>query len=136
MVTADTASRADEVLGAVRRAVPAAPAPEGRARMTLWTVGNGGSPNRHRRWVDTPRWNTIKANYPAEVGAALERIVSLPMPPEHGGRLLLWYGDPGTGKTTASVPSATPGRSGPTSTSSSTLRPSSLRRVPHACRSG
>lgn len=101
MVTADTASRADEVLGAVRRAVPAAPAPEGRARMTLWTVGNGGSPNRHRRWVDTPRWNTIKANYPAEVGAALERIVSLPMPPEHGGRLLLWYGDPGTGKTTA-----------------------------------
>lgn len=101
MATATSASLADEVLGAVRRALPPAPATDGRARMTLWTVGNGGSPNRHRRWVDTPRWDAIEANYPAEVGVALERLVLLPSPPEQGGRLLLWYGEPGTGKTTA-----------------------------------
>jgi hypothetical protein len=101
MVTAGTAELAEEVVDVVRRSVPPAPATDGRARMTMWTVGNGGAPNRHRRWVDTPGWETISANYPAEVGGALERLVALSHPPEQGGRLLLWYGDPGTGKTTA-----------------------------------
>ena len=67
----------------------------------MWTVGNGGSPNRHRRWVDTPTWDSIAPNYPSEVGTALTKLITLPTPPEHGGRLLLWYGEPGTGKTTA-----------------------------------
>jgi hypothetical protein len=101
MVTADAAALADEVIGAVQDAVPPPQRTEGKARLTMWTVGNGGSPSRHRRWVDTPRWDAIGANYPGEVGTALERLTSLPEPPDHGGRLLLWYGEPGTGKTTA-----------------------------------
>jgi hypothetical protein len=101
MVTAETGALADEVISAVRRAVPPAQRTDGKARLTLWTVGNGGSPNRHRRWVDTPRWDEIAANYPGEVGAALARLAALAEPSEHGGRLLLWYGEPGTGKTTA-----------------------------------
>jgi hypothetical protein len=101
MVTARTADLADEVMDSVRRAVPPAQGSDGKARLTMWTVGNGGSPNRHRRWVDTPTWDSIAANYPGEVGAALTRLIALPAPPEHGGRLLLWYGEPGTGKTTA-----------------------------------
>ena len=35
------------------------------------------------------------------MGDALRRLVDLPAPPAQGGRLLLWYGEPGTGKTTA-----------------------------------
>ncbi len=101
MVTASSASLADEVMGAVRQAVPPAQANDGKARLTLWTVGIGVSPNRHRRWVDTPRWDSIAANYPGEVGTALTHLTELPGPPEHGGRLLVWYGEPGTGKTTA-----------------------------------
>jgi Domain of unknown function (DUF5925)/ATPase family associated with various cellular activities (AAA) len=101
MVTATSADLADEVIGAVRRSVPPAQRTEGKARLTMWTVGTGGTPNRHRRWVDTPTWESIAHNYPAEVGAALTRLAGLPRPPEHGGRLLLWYGEPGTGKTTA-----------------------------------
>ena len=68
MVTATTADLADEVIGSVRRSVPPAQRTEGKARLTMWTVGNGGSPNRHRRWVDTPAWDAIAHNYPAEVG--------------------------------------------------------------------
>jgi hypothetical protein len=101
MVTADTLVLADEVIGAVQDAVPPPQRTDGKARLTMWTVGNGGSPSRHRRWVDTPRWDSITANYPGEVGAALARLTSLSDPPDHGGRLLLWYGEPGTGKTTA-----------------------------------
>jgi hypothetical protein len=101
MVTASSAGLADEVIEAVRRAVPPALGPDGKARLTMWTLGHGGSPNRHRRWVDTPRWASIAANYPGEVGTALARLTALPEPAEHGGRLLLWYGEPGTGKTTA-----------------------------------
>ncbi|HEY2331820.1 MAG TPA: ATP-binding protein [Acidimicrobiales bacterium] len=101
MVTATTSELADEVMAGVRRAVPPPQPTEGKARLTMWTVGNGGAPSRHRRWVDTPSWDAIAPNYPGEVGAALARLAALPEPPEHGGRLLLWYGEPGTGKTTA-----------------------------------
>lgn len=101
MVTATTAHLADELIGVVRQAVPPVQRSDGKARLTMWTVGTGGSPNRHRRWVDTPTWDSIGENYPGEVGAALTRLARLPRPPEHGGRLLLWYGEPGSGKTTA-----------------------------------
>lgn len=101
MVSADTATLADELMEAVRAAIPPNQRTEGRARLTMWTAGSGGSPSRHRRWVDTPPWDAVALNYPGEVGAALARLTAMTEPPERGGRLLLWYGEPGTGKTTA-----------------------------------
>jgi hypothetical protein len=101
MVTASTALLADELIAAVRHAVPPPQGTDHKARLTMWTAGIGGSPNRHRRWVDTPSWDAIAGNYPGDVHSALTRLTDLPGPPEHGGRLLLWYGEPGTGKTTA-----------------------------------
>jgi hypothetical protein len=101
VVTAETAVLADRVLEDVRRAVPPPVHNDAQVRLTLWTAGAGGSPVRHRRRVDAPRWESIDRNYPADVREALERLMHFDDAPASGGRLLLWYGDPGTGKTTA-----------------------------------
>lgn len=101
LVTAETAELADAVMAEVRRAVPPAVRSDAQARLTLWTAGTGGSPVRHRRWVDAPRWSGIERNYPEEVRSSLARLMGLGEAPTSGGRLLLWYGEPGTGKTTA-----------------------------------
>lgn len=101
LVTAETAALADEVLDQIRGAVPPPASHEAQAKLTLWTAGTGGSPVRHRRWVDAPRWSGIDRNYPGDVREPLARLMAMPEAPTSGGRLLLWYGDPGTGKTTA-----------------------------------
>lgn len=101
LVTAADAAVADDVLSRIRAAVPPPRSTDGQAKLTLWTAGTGGSPVRHRRWVDAPRWGAIDRNYPDEVRDPLARLMDLPEGPTTGGRLLLWYGEPGTGKTTA-----------------------------------
>ena len=51
--------------------------------------------------MEAPRWETIGRNYPSHVGRAIGELMSMSGPPTQGGRLVLWYGEPGTGKTTA-----------------------------------
>jgi SpoVK/Ycf46/Vps4 family AAA+-type ATPase len=51
--------------------------------------------------MDAPRWSGIARNYPADVGRTLDQLMSMEQAAERGGRLILWYGEPGTGKTTA-----------------------------------
>jgi hypothetical protein len=101
LVTAVDAATADAVLADIKRAAPAPQPTDAQAKLTLWTAGTGGSPVRHRRWVDAPRWDAIARNYPDEVRDPLDRLMGLEDGPSTGGRLLLWYGEPGTGKTTA-----------------------------------
>jgi hypothetical protein len=96
-----SAAVADAILDEIRAAVPPPPQTDAQSRLTLWTAGTGGSPVRHRRWVDAPRWSAIERNYPGDVREPLSRVMSMAEGPGTGGRLLLWYGEPGTGKTTA-----------------------------------
>jgi hypothetical protein len=66
--------------------------------VTFWTQGN---PARQvARGIDVPAWPEIMDNYPARVGSALNRVMSSTYRPD-SGRLLLWHGEPGTGKTYA-----------------------------------
>jgi SpoVK/Ycf46/Vps4 family AAA+-type ATPase len=53
-----------------------------------------------KRRIDVPRWDAIAANYPSSVREKVALLVEMG-PPSVGGRLLLWHGPPGTGKTTA-----------------------------------
>lgn len=52
------------------------------------------------RSIDCPRWIDIEPNYAAATQKRLAGLVSC-APPTDVGRLILWHGQPGTGKTTA-----------------------------------
>ncbi len=57
-------------------------------------------PTTVRRRLDVPTWDSIAAHYTAGVRRRLDGLMTM-APPGDGGRLLLWHGPPGTGKTTA-----------------------------------
>ena len=79
------------------------PAPEPVARhdvpVTFWTYTPNG-PMPSVRPIAVPGWAEIRDNYGLETRAQLERIMS-GFRPAHGGQLILWHGDAGTGKTFA-----------------------------------
>jgi len=63
-----------------------------------WSSGPGQS--RHRRMLLAPAWQEVAGNYPATTRTHLERLMSA-VGPSASGKLILWHGAPGTGKTTA-----------------------------------
>ena len=52
------------------------------------------------RSIDAPTWQEAHDKYPAEVGAALDSLMGTTLD-QPNGRILVWHGPPGTGKTTA-----------------------------------
>jgi hypothetical protein len=70
--------------------------------VTVWWYSSGAGPARLRRRIEVPAWHEIARNYPASLRARLGDVV-LGGVPTGTGRLLLWFGEPGTGKTTAAL---------------------------------
>jgi hypothetical protein len=58
------------------------------------------SPSSKVRLLKGPTWGDVSANYTKSVRLQLQALVS-DFEPARGGQLLLWNGDPGTGKTHA-----------------------------------
>lgn len=70
-----------------------------QALITFWALGGHG-PFSVNKLIDVPTWEDIEGNYSAPVAEELTRMVTS-FKPAHGGQLLLWHGEPGTGKTYA-----------------------------------
>ena len=100
VVAASTEERIVELLEQLRAALPA-PDPSGRqeVNVTFWTYGPHG-PMASWRTIAVPEWAEIRANYTASVRDELERLMT-DFTPAHGGQLVLWHGESGTGKTFA-----------------------------------
>ena len=100
-----TAAGADEetVLARVRelRAVLPTPDPSSahEVNVTFWTYSPHG-PQPSWRSISVPEWDEIRDNYSAETRTTLEGLMS-GFQPAHGGQLVLWHGEAGTGKTFA-----------------------------------
>ena len=73
---------------------------EQRIWITFWSLGPHGA-RQNMRQIDVPTWAEVGGNYPAAVGDKLGAVIGEEFAPAVGGRLLLWHGPPGTGKTYA-----------------------------------
>lgn len=67
--------------------------------ITFWALGQHG-PFSVNRKISVPTWDDIEPNYATPVANEITRL-SKDFKPAHGGQLLLWHGEPGTGKTYA-----------------------------------
>ena len=85
----------------VRARVPELqPTDDPEVPVTFWCYGSCGA-QASTRTIAVPSWADIGPNYPLRVAAQLERLMSPAFRPASGGQLVLWYGEPGTGKTYA-----------------------------------
>lgn len=93
--------RAAQIVTEVRTIIPrgANPNPD-VVPVTFWTYGPHG-PCSIRRDLDAPTWTSIAPNYTAKTADGVSRLMDPSFRPGVGGQLVLWQGDPGTGKTTA-----------------------------------
>jgi ATPase family protein associated with various cellular activities (AAA) len=67
--------------------------------VTFWTYSPHG-PQPSWRSIGVPGWEEIESNYSSPTRAQLETIMR-GFEPAHGGQLILWHGEAGTGKTFA-----------------------------------
>ena len=74
--------------------------PDGTVRMRFWSSG-AQAPTSAARKVTSPSWDEVARNYAASTAAELAPLTSVTSLDGRSGRLVLWHGAPGTGKTTA-----------------------------------
>lgn len=103
-VDAQVAASKEEVAAtAMVRLRELLPAPEPIARqevpVVFWTYSPQG-PMPSVRKIAVPEWDEIRDNYAEATRSGLEHIMR-DFRPAHGGQLVLWHGDVGTGKTFA-----------------------------------
>jgi Domain of unknown function (DUF5925)/ATPase family associated with various cellular activities (AAA) len=95
--------RQDAVAQAIAGLRELLPAPEPTARqevpVVFWTYSAHG-PMPSVRTIAVPEWAEIRENYPRSTQGQLQAIMR-DFRPAHGGQLVLWHGEVGTGKTFA-----------------------------------
>jgi hypothetical protein len=97
-ITAPTRELVEEARAIVRDRSPE-PDLSDAVQVAFWRWGDHGA-HETTRALDTPSWSEIRANYSSNACSRLDELMKLEAP-TGGGKLLLWHGEPGTGKTTA-----------------------------------
>jgi hypothetical protein len=97
-VAADTDRAARAGAAMLRRALETSPPAPERISVAFWMRGEWGGDVRHRE-IEAPSFEEIACNYAGAVRPGLEQLMALRAP--SSGRLILWRGEPGTGKSHA-----------------------------------
>lgn len=85
---------ADEIVESLRYREP----DDGLVPITFWAF-SPGAPLSPRRRIAAPKWAELRTNYPRLAREALDGLMSATEPGPGG--LVLWHGEPGTGKSYA-----------------------------------
>jgi hypothetical protein len=99
VVSRDLASGEEFVSQLTQRAEKEMAPPPGSVRMRFWSCAQ--VPEMSTRRVAAPSWRECSRNYAARTGSALGGLMATTDVQDRAGRLILWHGLPGTGKTTA-----------------------------------
>ncbi|MHB8669072.1 MAG: DUF5925 domain-containing protein [Acidimicrobiales bacterium] len=99
-VSARSAALADRVLATILSRLPPREVSEPDAvTVTVWRAGrHGPAPDCHQ--IPAQSWPEVARNYPSPVRMQLDQLMNLTEPPAKG-RLVLFHGEAGTGKTSA-----------------------------------
>lgn len=98
-ISAQTDKQADEILAQLRAAIPEGqPLDPKTVRVTFWTHAAEGARGVTKD-LSVPAWEEVRPNYAQQTIVNLEDMFAPKWRPASGGRLILWHGDPGTGKT-------------------------------------
>ncbi len=97
-VAAESAEEARAALSSIVREFPQRPKTEGLVPITFW-ANTARGPHAYEREISAQRWEEIEANYPASTKTVLDEIISGYTATPEGGKLLLFSGPAGTGKT-------------------------------------
>lgn len=97
--TKDDEARARALLEQIRSLFPVLKGGGDSAPIAFWAADKRTGAHSRSRPISIVEWDTIARNYPSKTREQLGRVISDFKPED--GRLLLWQGEPGTGKTTA-----------------------------------
>jgi Domain of unknown function (DUF5925)/ATPase family associated with various cellular activities (AAA) len=99
VVTATTAELGTRIMAEATDGMTEQPPGDEAVVMGFWHLSAGG-PRRHSRAITSASWTDVRANYARGAATQLDRLIGIGRDSVLG-RLLLVYGRPGTGKTTA-----------------------------------
>lgn len=100
-IAARSLSKLQELMAALRKMIPPIRSDDRNiVPVNFWVQAPNGAATYRTRKVVVPTWEDVSANYPSDTRAALPDIMKFDRDIE-GGKLLLWYGVPGTGKSYA-----------------------------------
>ena len=91
---------AQDTLGDVSNALTPSALARPQLQMAFWYLGRFGA-SKAIREIDAVSWHDLSRNYPTTTRGRLDRLVTKFRPDMSSGRLFLFHGPPGTGKTFA-----------------------------------
>ncbi len=89
------------LLDLTRERIPPCEPDENVVKVEFWRHHPRGGPISQSREVFCPSWDEIQDNYADSTRRALERLFVSQIDSTVAGKLVLWHGEPGTGKTFA-----------------------------------